>query len=176
MRTAVEELSTLSGDAFVERLGHAFEASPWIARAAWDARPFASVAELVAAFSEVIESAPRADRLALLRAHPDLGGRAAMADELTDASRSEQRGAGLTSLDPERYGRLLALNERYTARFGFPAIICVRDYTVDEILAEFERRLGSSQEAEEEEAVRQVCRIAGHRLRDEVTDGAPAHS
>lgn len=176
MTTTAEELSALSRDAFVGRLGHVFETSPWIARAAWDARPFASVAELEAAFAKVIDSAPRADRLALLRAHPDLGGRAAMADQLTDSSRSEQRGAGLTSLDPERYRRLLALNERYTERFGFPAIICVRDYTVDEVLAEFERRLGSSQEAEETEAVRQVCRIAEHRLRDEVTDGAPAHS
>jgi 2-oxo-4-hydroxy-4-carboxy-5-ureidoimidazoline decarboxylase len=174
--TSVAEVSKLDRAAFVDRLGHLFEGSPWIAEAAWERRPFATIEALHAALVEVAEHAPRERRLALLRAHPDLAGRAGRTDGLTAASAGEQRGAGLTRLDPDRYRRLTDLNARYTARFGFPAIVCVRDCTVDEILAGFAERLDSTPEAEEAEALRQVARIAWHRLRDEVTDGAPAPS
>ena len=174
--TTAAEVSALDREAFVARLGHLFEGSPWIVDAAWERRPFADVDELHRALVGVVETAPPERRLSLLRAHPDLAGRAAMADELTSASSSEQRGAGLTRLDPDRYRRLAEINARYTARFGFPAIVCVRDSTVDEILESLGRRLDATPAAEEAEAVRQVERIAWHRLRDEVTDDAPAGS
>jgi urate oxidase / 2-oxo-4-hydroxy-4-carboxy-5-ureidoimidazoline decarboxylase len=168
--TTVAVLSALGREAFVERVGPLFEGSPWIAEEAWSRRPFETAEELHGVLVDVVESAPAERRLSLLRAHPDLAGRAAMADELTAASAAEQRGAGLTRLDPERYRRLAELNARYTERFGFPAIVCVRDFTVDEILVDLARRLHSTPEAEEAEAVRQVARIAWHRLGDEVGD------
>lgn len=171
--TTVAELSALDRPAFVARVGPLFEGSPWIAERAWDQRPFATAAELHAALVGVVEAAPPERRLALLRAHPDLAGRSAMAGELTAASTGEQRGAGLTRLDPERYGRLAEINARYTDRFGFPAIVCVRDYTVDEILGNLAGRLDSTPAAEEVEAVRQVARIAWHRLDDEVGYAPP---
>lgn len=170
--TTVAELSALDRPAFVTRLGRLFEGSPWIAEAAWERRPFSTAQALHGALVDVVEAAPRERRLALLHAHPDLAGRAAIAGRLTADSASEQRGAGLTRLEPERYRRLVEINAGYRERFGFPAIVCVRDYTVDEILDGLAARLDSTPEAEEAEAVRQAARIAWHRLQDEVGDDA----
>ena len=145
---------------FVAALGWIFEASPWVAERAWEMRPFATVDTLHGAMVSVVSSAPKNEQLALLRAHPDLGARAAM----SDASTREQEGAGLDTLTAAEMARLQALNGAYRARFGFPFLYAVRGSTKHDILDALERRLTAAPEAEHEEALKQVFRIARFRL------------
>jgi OHCU decarboxylase len=158
------ELNRLDRAAFVAALGHVFEHSPWVADAAWLARPFGDVGALHAAMVGAMMAAPPERQLALLRAHPELAGRAAVRGELTADSTAEQSGAGLTSCSPDEYARLQALNARYNARFGFPFILAVRGHDRAGVLAEFERRLGNTVDDERAECLRQVARITSMRL------------
>src|SRR5215204_3451981 len=105
-------------DDFVAHFGGVFEESPWIAREAWESRPFGSVDALHAAMVWVVEHSPRAARLELIRAHPDLAGRAAIAGALTPESTREQAAAGLNRLTPEQFATFTQLNQAYRDRFG----------------------------------------------------------
>ena len=157
-------INALDRDAFVAALGHVAEHSPWVAERAFAARPFADVAALQAAMVAAIDAAPPDLQIALLRAHPELAGRAAIGGALTAASTAEQSGAGLAGCSPAEYAQLQSLNVRYNARFGFPFILAVKGYDRAGVIAEFERRVGNSPEVERAEALRQVGRIVGLRL------------
>jgi len=157
-------INALDRDAFVAAFGHVAEHSPWVAERAFAARPFADVAALQSAMVAAIDAAPPDLQLALLRAHPELAGRAAIGGALTAASTAEQSGAGLGSCSPAEYAALQSLNARYNARFGFPFILAVKGYDRAGVIAEFERRIANSPEVERAEALRQVARIVGLRL------------
>lgn len=153
-------------DRFVARYGAVYEHSPWVAEGVWEAgRASADPSALAAAMAEIVDAAPRADRLALLRAHPDLAGKLALAGALTDASRAEQAGAGLDQCSPHELAEFQALNAAYTARFGFPFIFAVKGFDRTQILDAFRRRADNTPQAEFDEAIRQTHCIAGHRLR-----------
>lgn len=157
----------MSRNDFVARFGGIYEHSAWIAEAVYDHG--LTVAEdtpqgLAAAMARVLAAADDQARLALIRAHPDLAGRAAIAGGLTDASRTEQAGAGLDRCTPGEYRRFQELNEAYTRKFGFPYILAVSGRHRTEILADFEKRLGNDAAAEFDEALRQIDRIAAIRL------------
>jgi len=157
----------LPREAFLARYGGVWEATPWIAEAAFDRGlgPETDTPEgLAAAMAREVATAPRRARLALLRAHPDLAGRLALAGGLTEASTREQAGAGLDACTPEELAEFRALNARYVERFGFPFILAVKGRRRDEILEAFRRRVGADPEAEFEEALGQVARIARLRL------------
>ncbi len=159
---------TLDRDTFLARYGGVYEHSPWIAAAAHDRGlgPAEDTAEgLAAAMAAVVEAAPEAAKLALLRAHPDLAGRLAIEGRLGAASAAEQASAGLDRCTPEEFARFSALNERYRARFGFPFIIAVRGLDRAAILAAFERRVEAEPAEERATALAQVHRIALLRLR-----------
>ena len=108
------------------------------------------------------------EQLELIRAHPDLAGRAAIAGELTAESAREQASARLDRLTPAEFARFTALNNAYRQRFQFPFIICVRNHTRDTILAAFEQRLGNTSAQEIQTALREIAAIAELRLRDAV--------
>jgi 2-oxo-4-hydroxy-4-carboxy-5-ureidoimidazoline decarboxylase len=165
------ELNGLDRAAFVAALGGAFEHSPWIAEAAWDRRPFASVDALHAAMVAVVREGGEARQLALLRAHPELAGKAMVRRELTADSTREQAGAGLDQCSPEEFARLTDLNARYNAKFGFPFILAVKGHDRAGILREFARRMESERATEIAECLSQVARIA--RLRIDGLVGAP---
>ena len=148
------------------RFGGVFEESPWIAREAWEARPFRSVDELHAAMVWVVEHAPRDARLELIRAHPDLAGKAAVAGELTPESTREQAAAGLDRLTPAQYERLTGLTAAYRERFGFPFVVCAREHTPDSIIAAAARRLEADPDEEERTALSEIAKIARLRLDD----------
>lgn len=158
------EMNALDEAAFVAAFGGVFEHSPWVAQRAFAARPFASVAALHAAMAREVDRASDAERLALIRAHPELAGRAAVRGELTDESRREQSGAGLAECSPEEFARLTDLNARYLARFRFPFILAVKGYDRTGIMGEFERRVGNDRDAELAESIAQIARIARFRL------------
>lgn len=157
----------MTREAFLARFGGVYEHSPWIAEAAY--RRGLTPAEdapagLTAAFAEVLAAADDDSKLALIRAHPDLAGRAAIAGDLTDASRSEQAGAGLDRCTPEEFRRFHALNEAYKQKFGFPFILAVAGKTRHDILAAFEARIGNDRETELRTALGEINRIALFRL------------
>ena len=168
MPLTLAEINALDAAAFVTRLGHVFEHAPWVAERTAARLPFASRDDLHRAMLAVIGEASEAERLALLRGHPDLAGRAAVAGDLTADSRKEQAGAGLDRLSREEYERFHALNSAYTAKFGFPFIIAVKGKTKDDILAAYAARVGNDRATELRTALEQVCRIGGFRLADAV--------
>jgi OHCU decarboxylase len=159
-------LDALDRDAFAAVLGQAFEDAGWVADAVWERAPFASLEALDDALSAAIAEAPEQRQLELVRAHPDLAGKAAIAGTLSSTAASEQASAGLDQLTPAQHARFSELNAAYRARFGFPFVICVRDNTRDSILAAFEERLGHARERELETALGQVVRIAHLRLQE----------
>ena len=170
MRLTLSQLNALDADAFERQLGPVFEHAPWVARRAAGRRPCGSRAALHDAMVAAIAAADRDEQLALLRGHPDLAGKAAIAGDLTADSRREQQGAGLDRLTPEEYERFHALNRRYKERFGFPFILAVKGKTKAYILAAFARRLERAPDIEFREALDQVGRIAAFRLADMVED------
>jgi len=158
------ELNALPAAAFVAALRGVFEHSPWVAERALAARPFASVDALHAAMVAAVAAAGEAMQLALLRAHPELAGRAMVRNELTADSSQEQAGAGLTHCSPDEYARLQELNTRYNAKFGFPFIVAVKGLDRAGILQRFAARVTNDPDAEFREALAQVARIARFRL------------
>jgi 2-oxo-4-hydroxy-4-carboxy-5-ureidoimidazoline decarboxylase len=154
----------------VARFGGVFEGAPWIAREAWEERPFGSVDGLHAAMVWVVEHSPRAARIELIRAHPDLAGRAAIAGELGSESTREQAAAGLDRLTPEQRERLTWLTAAYGDRFGFPFVICAREHTPDSIIAAAARRLENDPEEEERNALAEIAKIARLRIEDLVDE------
>lgn len=160
----VADLDRLDRAAFVAALGGVFEHSPWVAEGAWPRRPFRSVDALHAAMVAVVDAAGEAQQLALLRAHPELAGKAAVRGELTAESKQEQAGAGLSQCTPEEFARLQDLNARYNAKFGFPFIVAVKGLDRAGILREFARRLEHDRATEFAESLRQIAKITRFRL------------
>jgi 2-oxo-4-hydroxy-4-carboxy-5-ureidoimidazoline decarboxylase len=168
--STITDVDAMDEDSFAAAFGPVVEHSPWVAEEAWRRRPFGSTAGLRLAFEAAIRTAPRERRLGLLRAHPELAGREAAAGELTDASAREQRTARLDRLAPDDLASLRTLNSDYRARFGFPFIACVREHSVESLLAWGRARLERDAEAEEATALAEVGKIVGLRLGDLVTD------
>jgi 2-oxo-4-hydroxy-4-carboxy-5-ureidoimidazoline decarboxylase len=161
-------INLMDADAFTAALGFVFELSPWVVRRAWAARPFADREALFAAMMAALDAATPEEKLALIRAHPELAGKAAIAKALTPESLSEQASAGLDQLTPAEYDRFHALNDAYRDRFGFPFIICVRLNDRASILAAMQRRTALTRDAEIAEALTQIGLIGRLRLFDAV--------
>lgn len=162
-------LNAMPRAAFLEALDGVVEQAPWVAEAVCAGRPFASLAALAAAFERTIAGAAADRRLALVRGHPDLAGKAARAGALTAESAAEQAGAGLDRLSDAEYDRFHSLNEAYRTRFGFPFLICVRRHGKESILRQFERRLGNDPATELDMAIGEIARIVALRLAERVT-------
>ncbi len=160
----LDEINALDRDSFVAALGAIYEHSPWVADRAHRRAPFACLDALAEAMADAVRTAPHEQQLALLRAHPELAGKAAVAGTLAAHSASEQSGAGLSACSPAEFARLQALNAAYNARFGFPFILAVKGHTRASIIAAFEQRLAQAPTDEFDEALRQVARIARFRL------------
>ena len=170
--TSLSALNRADTPTFTAILGGVFEHSPWIAENAAAGRPYADIASLHAAMRQQVEQADRAARLALIRAHPELAGKAAIRGELTAESSREQKGAGLDLCSAEEFDRLHALNSAYNKKFGFPFIVAVRGHTRTSILDLMEHRLQNDSETEMQECLQQIYRIALFRLQDMVDGGS----
>jgi 2-oxo-4-hydroxy-4-carboxy-5-ureidoimidazoline decarboxylase len=169
-KLTLSALNAMPAADFSARLGAIFEHSPWVAERACARRPFKSVAELHAAMAAAVRSASDDERLRLIRAHPELAGRAAVRGELTEESTREQKGAGLDQCSPEEFERMQDLNRRYNEKFGFPFVIAVKGHDRQSILENFARRLQNERAAEADECIEQIIRIGGFRLADAVQE------
>jgi OHCU decarboxylase len=162
----MQEVNELGREAFIERFGRLFEHSPWVAADAWSDRPFADEDELFEALRSAMYSAPMDRKLALIRAHPDLAGRAAIEGTLTRSSKTEQASAGLDRLTPDEYEAFTRLNGAYRERFGFPFVVCVREHTKESILRVAAERLEHTRDEEVRVALEEIAKIARLRLED----------
>jgi 2-oxo-4-hydroxy-4-carboxy-5-ureidoimidazoline decarboxylase len=160
----IAAVNGMDRDTFVRTLGSVFERSPWVAERTWRARPFASRSTLHDAMTRVVTTSPLDEQVALLRAHPDLAGKAARAGGMSAASVSEQSSAGLDRLTDEEFERFARMNHAYREKFGFPFIIAVRRHDKASILAAFARRLEHAREEEISEALTQIFDITRMRL------------
>ncbi len=171
MSVTLEQLNTAPLPAALQMLDGLYEHSPWIAEAALAQRPFTSLAQLKHALTQVLDAAGPEAQLALIRAHPELAGKAAIAQALTAESADEQRKAGLTSCSPQEFAKIQQLNADYSARFGWPFVLAVRGprgngLSRQEIIDTFERRLQGHPDFELQECLRNIHRIAEIRLND----------
>lgn len=158
------QLNTMPREMFRSALAGIFEHSPWVPDRAWSRRPFADIDGLHRVLCDVVAHADREEQLALIRAHPQLAGKAAIRGELTAASATEQSGAGLDQCSAEEYATITRLNAGYMEKFGFPFILAVRGHTRSSIIEALEARVDSSADAEFPEALRQIEKIARFRL------------
>ena len=159
------ELSALPVADFVAAIGGVYENSPWIAEKAYASGPYDSLAALAKGLKQVVQDAGTEAQIALLQAHPDLAGKAALAGELTAESTEEQASAGLGSLTKEEMATFVSNNDAYKAKFGFPFVLAVRNARKGTILGSFTTRLQNSPSAELAEGIFQVHKIAWMRLR-----------
>ena len=169
--TTLSDLNSGDSATFVERLRGIYEHSPWIPERAAARRPFASVTALKLALQEVVSAATLDEQLGLIRAHPELAGKAAVAGQLTAESTSEQAKSGLHLCSAEEFATLHQLNADYNAKFGFPFILAVKGptgqgLTRQSVIATFARRLKNQRAGEIAECIRQIKRIAEIRLND----------
>lgn len=166
MATSIDSLNRMNQADFTAALGEIFEQTPQIAGQTWLRRPFADRADLHQAMLAVVEQLSETQKLALIRAHPDLGSKAKMAN----ASVQEQAGAGLDQLSAAEFERLNRLNQTYRETFGFPFIIAVKHHTKASILDAFEQRIAHSPAAEMAHALAEIAEIARLRLEAQVAD------
>ncbi|MBD0414327.1 allantoinase PuuE [Oryzicola mucosus] len=168
-RAPILRPSRMDKATFVQRFGGIFEHSPWIAERAFGLElgpAHDSAGGLHNALCRIFRSASESERLGVLQAHPDLAGKLAQAKRLTPESANEQASAGLDALTDEERATFTALNEDYTAKFGFPFIIAVKGRSKAEILDAFKARVSNDRATEFDTAAKQVERIALLRLKD----------
>jgi 2-oxo-4-hydroxy-4-carboxy-5-ureidoimidazoline decarboxylase len=167
---SLSDLNVCSKADFVTALANVFEYSPWIAEQAASARPFAGVNALFAAMKAAVQGAGPDQRLALIKAHPDLADKTQRAAGLTAESSAEQNSVGLDRLSDAEYQAFERVNNAYRAKFGFPYIVCVRRYTKDSVLRDFELRLDQLVKADDRLSVH--GRLSTHVL--DTHSGKPA--
>ena len=160
----LQEINSFDQLHFIEALGPLFEGPPWIVEDAWQHRPFATLNNLYQTLCTIMYEASVEQQVELLRAHPDLVGRAALAGTLSPSSTDEQAAAGLANLSPEEIATFTRLNAAYAKRFGFPFVICARENKKESILTGFASRLQHTREQEITIAIAEVAKICALRF------------
>lgn len=173
MGLTLDQINAASDSEAAHLLDGLYEHSPWVAQAALAARPFRSMAHLQHALKAVVDAAPAEQQLALLRAHPELAGKAMVSKTLTSESTTEQGKAGLTDCTPTEFDKLQTLNADYNAKFGWPFIMAVRGprgvgLSRQQIISTFERRLANEPDFERAECLRNIHRIVEIRLSEKL--------
>ncbi len=164
MRVSLTELNQMNSEPFIATLADIFEHSPWVAECSFSSRPFNTVNDLHSVMLNCVAQAGLDKQLALICAHPDLAGKAALAGDLTEASNKEQAGAGLSSLTEAEYEQFHELNDAYKQKFDFPFVLAVKGHTKHSILEAFQSRLKNTLEEERKTALAQIALIAKFRL------------
>lgn len=168
----LDQLNAMDRAAFVAAVGDIFEHAPWVAERAHGTRPFATIAALHEAMMQAVRAAPRAQQLAFLRGHPELGGKVARAGAMTADSKAEQGGLGLDRLSDTDFARFERVNAAYAQKFGFPFIVCVRNHkSAETILQAFEQRVSNDVDTEFAAALAEIGHIT--RLRLDARIGGP---
>ena len=153
MPLTLEQLNTASAADAAKLLDGLYEHSPWIAQTALAHKPFRSLTQLKHRMASIVREAGLQAQLTLIRAHPELAGKAMVSQTLTAESTDEQGKAGLANCTPDEFARIQSLNSAYNSKFGFPFILAVRGprgtgLSRQDIIATFEQRLANHQDFE----------------------------
>ncbi len=167
---SIDQLNSLSKTEFIQILGGIFEHSPWVAEKVYTEKPFDSVSTLLEKMIQIVSTASHQQQLALICNHPELAGKAAEQNALTDESKNEQAGAGLNNCSSEELQKLRLLNQQYRNRHGFPFVIAVKQLTRYDILDAIQMRLQNPTEDEFKNCIREIAKIAKFRLNQLITD------
>jgi 2-oxo-4-hydroxy-4-carboxy-5-ureidoimidazoline decarboxylase len=162
---SIETINQSTYDQFIEITEGIFEHSPWIAEKAEATKPFSSLHHLHQEMVNVVENSSQEQKLALIKAHPNLGDRVAM----TTNSVSEQKGAGLQDLTLEEYNQFISMNQQYMEKFSFPFILAVRGKNKEQIYKAMETRFLNPKEIEFQTALTEIYKIARLRLEERIT-------
>jgi 2-oxo-4-hydroxy-4-carboxy-5-ureidoimidazoline decarboxylase len=160
----IDQLNKTNHAEFVEILGGIFEHSPWIAEQTEKAKPFSSLHHLYQEMIHIVENATLEQKLALMKAHPNLGDRAQMSED----SIQEQKGAGLKDLTSEEYNKFITMNHQYMEKFNFPFIMAVRGKNKHQIYEALEARIHNEKEAEFQTDLNEIYKIARLRLEEKI--------
>lgn len=161
---SLNQINQLSKPQFVGSLGSIFEHSPWVAEAAFDQKPFESIAQLHSAMVGIVDQVSHQQRLTLIRNHPELAGKEASTGTLTADSRKEQNGAGLDQCSPEEFKKLRLLNQIYQDKFNFPFIIAVTGLGRSQIIEALALRVQNTVEVEFDTSLAEIAKIGRIRL------------
>ena len=159
---SVDKVNKLSKSDFISIFGNVFEKTKWIAKCAYDSKPYNNFEELFAKMIEIFENSNKENHLKILRAHPDL----AVKEKLTKDSEKEQSNASLNECSNKELREFKKLNKEYKKKFGFPFIIAVKGKNKNEILNKFKKRILNNIDSEFKEAKKQVKKIATFRLNE----------
>ncbi|CAM3654065.1 2-oxo-4-hydroxy-4-carboxy-5-ureidoimidazoline decarboxylase [Deinococcus saxicola] len=168
---SLKDVNALGADAFTAYFAGVLEYSPQYAQAAATQRPFQNVEEVADAFRDAVQADSESAQLRLIRAHPDLAGKAALAGELTAESAHEQASAGLDQLSPDEFAEFGRLNDAYHEKFELPYVVCVRENDKSSIFEGARRRLANTPEQERAAALHEISRIARLRVLDLIAHG-----
>lgn len=166
---SLPELNDFCQSDFVNTLSDIFEHSPWVAELAYSQRPYDSIDSLLTEMKNIVMQSSHQKQLTLICNHPELAGREAQKNALTDHSKQEQASAGLDHCSPAELHKLRALNKQYNEKFGFPFIIAVRNLSRYDIFEAIQKRLQNTQPCEFDNAIQQINRIAEFRIHQTVT-------
>ncbi|GAB3482826.1 2-oxo-4-hydroxy-4-carboxy-5-ureidoimidazoline decarboxylase [Marinomonas epiphytica] len=165
-------LQKMNQKEFIETFAGVYEHSTWVAEQLWRAHCehptgyLSSIEKVTEQMQAIVNNSSQEQKLILLRAHPDLAGKAAIAGDLTKESKAEQAGVGLDQCSEEEFAYFLQLNNRYREKFGFPFIMAVKGATKDQVIAGFETRTDNDWQGEFDTAMAEVHKIAAFRLAD----------
>ena len=159
---SLDKVNNLSKSDFISVFGNVFEKTKWIAKCAYDSKPYNNFEELFAKMIEIFENSNKENHLKILRAHPDL----AVKEKLTKDSEKEQSNASLNECSDKEFKEFKKLNKKYKKKFGFPFIIAVKGKNKNEILNKFKKRILNNIDSEFKEAKKQVKKIATFRLNE----------
>lgn len=160
----LDHVNAVSREEFIAIFGDIAEHSPWVAERASQYRPFEDHISMVRGFQRAVLEADTEAHTQLILAHPDLAGRAAIAGEVAEDSKREQKGAGLDQLTAQEFELFHTLNSAYRSRFGFPFIFAVTGATKYQILDAFMNRVDGTVAEERLTAIAQILRIIRFRL------------
>jgi 2-oxo-4-hydroxy-4-carboxy-5-ureidoimidazoline decarboxylase len=166
----ISAINTMDCASVTAALGHLFEHSPWVAEETWARRPFRDAVHLYSELCATLQLASADRQMALIQAHPDLAGRLARQNQLTQDSAREQTSAGLTLLSDNELAEFQKLNDAYRAKFGFPFIICARLNAKQAILDAMRNRQHHDVTTERTAALAEIEKIAWLRLQDVMSD------
>ena len=159
---SLDKVNNLSKSDFISVFGNVFEKTKWIAKCAYDSKPYNNFEELFAKMIEIFENSNNKNHLKILRAHPDL----TVKEKLTKDSQNEQANASLNECSDKEFKEFKKLNKKYKKKFGFPFIIAVKGKNKNEILNKFKKRILNNIDSEFKEAKKQVKKIATFRLNE----------
>ncbi|KAL4714392.1 hypothetical protein ACJJTC_017687 [Scirpophaga incertulas] len=160
------DVNKMTSDQFEWTFGNVIELCTDAATKVYSKRPFASVLDVCSAFHEYLDSLTVAEKLVILKLHPDLAGRMAIQGELTRESAGEQKSAGLNDITQDQRDTINSYNERYKVKFGFPFIICARENKVQSIIEGLNKRYNNTSEQEIETGINEVKKICKLRILD----------